>query len=125
MKAVEWALRLAVFGTFCGHGLIAVIEMPAKWLDYLAIVGVPVDYRCNLLVFIGALDLALALSMLIKPLKPVLIYCVIWALATALMRPIAGEGVLQFVERMVNFLAPMALYLLIRKSSIHNEELKA
>lgn len=121
MKAVEWILRLAVFGTFVGHGLIAVLVVPSQWLGYLKLVGFEGELARNLLLIIGLLDVALAILVVVKPLKPILIYCAIWAFATALMRPIAGQGILEFIERMANFLAPLALYFLLKYQQNNNQ----
>lgn len=114
MKAVEWCLRLAVFGTFFGHGMIAVLDCPAKWRGYIELFGIAKMQSDGILLTIGIIDIILAVSLLIKPIRAVIIYCFVWALITALMRPIAGEGILQFVERSANFLAPLALYFVVR-----------
>ena len=62
---------------------------------------------------IGTVDIAVAVLILIKPLKPVVIYAFIWAFLTALIRPVSGESILMFVERAGNWATPLALYLLL------------
>jgi len=42
----------------------------------------------------------------------VLIYATLWAFATALARPIAGDPIWDFVERTANWTAPLALLIL-------------
>src|SRR5574341_908091 len=63
---------------------------------------------------IGYMDVAVALSALFFPLNLILIWATIWAFATALIRPITGEPVWDFVERTSNWAAPLAL-LFLRK----------
>jgi len=58
------------------------------------------------------------LIILIKPLKPVLLWAVFWTFITALIRPIAGDPIWSFIERFANFAAPLALlYLLFPSKS--------
>ena len=63
---------------------------------------------------IGIIDLLIAVISLMKPMKPVLLYAAFWAFATALMRPIAGGYILDFIERFANWAAPLALYFWVR-----------
>lgn len=106
-----WLLRIGVFATFVGHGTIAFMGNP-KWLPYLAVVGFYGETAMTIMKFIGALDILLAISLLIKPLKPVLYWCTFWAFATAMMRPLSGEHILQFIERGANWTVPLVLLLL-------------
>ena len=57
----------------------------------------------------GILDMLVAITILVKPLKPVLIWAIFWAFATALIRPLSGEHILAFVERSANWVLPFAL----------------
>ncbi|MEQ6120933.1 hypothetical protein [Reichenbachiella sp. MALMAid0571] len=111
MKWIIWLLRIGVFATFVGHGTIAFVGNP-KWLPYLATVGITGDLAVNAMTFIGALDILLAISVLIKPLRPVLYWCAFWAFSTALIRPLSGESILAFVERGANWTVPLVLLLL-------------
>lgn len=58
---------------------------------------------------IGLLDIALAVLILIKPVRIALLWMAFWAFVTALIRPIAGEPIWDFVERFANIGAPLAL----------------
>ena len=55
------------------------------------------------------MDILVAVSVLIKPVRAVLIWATSWAFLTALIRPIAGEPIWDFVERTANWAAPLAL----------------
>lgn len=111
MKVVKWVLRIGIFGTFLGHGIIALSVTPS-WLPYLTVVGFSEFTAQYLMRSIGCLDLIVAAFVLIKPMRIVLIWACIWTFATALVRPIAGESILEFVERGANWAAPLALLLL-------------
>jgi len=109
VSKLEWVLRLGVFGTFIGHGLIAISVNPS-WMKYLAFFGFTNDQIIILMPIIGAVDIIVATVILIKPNKFFLLWAVFWGLATALIRPIAGEDILAFVERAANWAVPLALF---------------
>ena len=113
MKKVEWVLRIGIFGTFLGHGIFA-INRKTEWLIYLTTVGIPSNTAPDFLQFIGILDILVAFIILIKPIKTVVIWAFIWAIATALIRPISGLPIWDFVERATNWAAPLALFLIKR-----------
>lgn len=111
-KQVEWALRLAVFGTFLGHGIFA-LSIKQSWFGYFTGVGIAQSSIPTLLLLIGIMDVAVALCALISPRRWVLGWAVIWAFVTAAIRPITGDffslDFMDLVERASNFMAPLAL----------------
>jgi len=107
-KDPEWILRLGIFGTFLGHGIFA-LGIKTSWLPYFALVGIAESTAATLLPLIGTLDLLVAFLVLVKPLKVVLVWAAFWGFLTALIRPISGEPVWDFVERWANWAAPLAL----------------
>lgn len=111
-KTVEWILRIAVAGEFIGHGVFA-LQVKQGWIPYFTSVGISAELAATLLPFIGIMDLALALLILIKPVRIALLWMVFWGLLTALIRPIAGEPIWDFVERFANWGAPLALLFLL------------
>jgi hypothetical protein len=50
---------------------------------------------------------------LFYPLRAVLLYYTIWGFWTALLRPLAGEGVWELVERAYNYGVPLAFLVLV------------
>jgi len=111
---LEWILRIAVFGTFIGHGLFAVAHK-AAWLHFLTFWGISEERSWTLMTIIGLIDIVIAISALLHPIKALLIYAAIWAFLAAAMRPISGGHFLDFVERAANWAAPLALYWILRK----------
>ena len=113
-KVIEWVLRLAVAGEFVGHGMIALYNLNAKWSLWIQqFVPVSHETAVTLLFFIGLMDLAVALIVLVKPIRVVVLWAAFWGFWTALVRPLVGEPVWDFVERWANWGAPLALLLLI------------
>ncbi len=108
IKKVEWILRIAVFGTFLGHGVFALL-VKKSWIPYFASVGISESTAIILLPLIGILDITVAIFALIKPIRIVLIWATLWAFVTALIRPISGEPIWDFIERTANWAAPLAL----------------
>jgi hypothetical protein len=109
---VEWMLRLAVFGTFFGHGVFA-LSIKQSWFGYFTGIGIAESAIPTLLILIGIMDITMALMALFKPVRGLLLWAVIWSVITALIRPITGNffGIdfMDFVERSSNFMAPLAL----------------
>ncbi len=112
MLVARWILRIGVFGTFTGHGILALMKN-ATWLPYLDLVGIQGPVALQVMFTIGVVDLLVAIIILVKPSKFVLIYAFTWAFCTALIRPLSGEAWLEFVERAANWAAPLALYALL------------
>lgn len=108
---VYWILRVAVAGEFIGHGA-AGIGGNAAWLPYFAVVGIGHDTAYRLMPLVGTLDIALGILTLFLPLRIVLLHYTIWGFWTALLRPLAGEGVWEFVERAYNYGVPLAFLVL-------------
>jgi hypothetical protein len=113
-KMTEWILRIAVAGSFFGHGMFA-IQGKEGWFKYFNAVGINnVETVTLLLLFVGILDLALAVLLLIKPVRIAVLWMVLWGLWTALIRwPIGPDPVWDFVERWNNWGAPLALLLIL------------
>jgi len=112
-KLIEWVLRVAVAGEFIGHGFFA-LQGRKAWVEWFSIFGISDTGTATTLLFlIGLMDIALAILILIKPIRLVLLWMAFWGFWTALMRPISGESIFEFVERWANWGAPLALLLII------------
>ena len=123
-KIAEWVLRIAVAGEFIGHGVFA-LQGRKAWVEWFSIFGVSdAGTATTLLFFIGLLDMTLALLILVKPVRIALLWMAFWGFWTALMRPIAGDSIFEFVERWANWGAPLALLLLVGWPKSLNEWFK-
>jgi len=119
--SIQYLLRVAVFLTFLGHGLVAINDN-IKWLYYLKTVGFSIEQAKQLMPIIGITDIIVAFIILIRPNKYVVLWAVIWTFSTALIRPISGESILAFVERGSNWITPLALYFLLLKNKINEKQ---
>lgn len=111
-KKIQWVLRIAVAGEFLGHGVFA-LQVKQGWIPYFTSVGISAETATTLLPLIGIMDIALALLVLIKVIPIAILWMAFWGFWTALIRPIAGEPIWDFVERFANWGAPLALLLLV------------
>ncbi|KKQ66984.1 MAG: hypothetical protein US86_C0002G0101 [Candidatus Daviesbacteria bacterium GW2011_GWA2_38_24] len=109
---VNWVLRIGVAGEFIGHGVFA-LQGKKQWIGWMQqLTGVDTTMATQLIFLVGLLDIAIALVVLIKPLRPVLLWAAIWGFWTALLRPLVGEPIWDFIERWANWAAPLALFLM-------------
>lgn len=112
-KLISWVLRIAVAGEFIGHGVFA-LQGKQAWLAWFPIFGITnPQTAATLLWLVGLTDVALAILILIKPIRIALLWMVFWGFWTALVRPLVGEPIWDFVERWANWGAPLALLLLL------------
>jgi hypothetical protein len=112
-KHIEWVLRISVAGEFIGHGVFA-LQGKKDWIGWFAQFGITdASVATQLLFLIGVMDIALALLILIKPVRLALLWMVFWGFWTALIRPIVGMPIWDFVERWANWGAPLALLFMV------------
>ncbi|HEY4512890.1 MAG TPA: hypothetical protein VJH06_00020 [Candidatus Paceibacterota bacterium] len=113
-KKLEWVLRIGVAGEFLGHGVFAVLKKAdwIKWTEQLT--GVDTATATMLIVAVGVVDILLAMLVLWKPIKPLLLWMAFWGFWTALVRPLVGLPIWDFIERFANWAAPLALYFLYK-----------
>lgn len=110
-KIVEGALRTGLFGTFVGHGVFA-LQGKAKWVSWIAdFTGWNAALSAEVLFVIGVLDIVVGFIILIKPLRIVLLWAILWTSWTAIMRalPFIGDPIWDLVERVINPASAVAL----------------
>ena len=109
----EWVLRIAVAGEFIGHGVFA-LQAKKDWVAWFAKFGVAdASLATQLLFLVGVIDITLAVLVLVRPVRLALLWMTFWGFWTALIRPLVGMPVWDFVERWANWGAPLALLLLL------------
>jgi hypothetical protein len=96
---------------FIGHGAFGFITK-AAWLPYFAVVGIPERWAWTIMPMVGAVDVLAGMAVLFAPTRLPLTYMAVWALWTALLRPLAGESVFEAMERAGNYGVPFAFLLL-------------
>ncbi len=114
-KKIEWILRIGVAGEFLGHGVFA-LQGKATWIEWTQqLSGLGAPAAATFIFWVGVVDVLLALFVLVKPVRPALLWMALWGFWTALVRPLVGDPIWDFVERWANWAAPLALYLVIGK----------
>lgn len=109
IKKVEWILRIAVFGTYLGHGVLA-LQLKPSFLELIeGMSGITGTLAENLLYTIGVIDIMTAILAIVYPFRLLLIWATLWGFLTAVARPVSGEPVWDFIERWANWGAPLAL----------------
>lgn len=105
-----WVLRLGAAFCFIGHGAFGFITK-AAWVPYFAVVGIPEAWAWRLMPIVGAVDVMAGMAVLFAPRGLPLVYMTVWAVWTALLRPLSGEPVFETLERAGNYGVPFALLL--------------
>lgn len=112
MPPVAWhVLRVGAALCFIGHGAFGLITKEA-WVPYFGLVGIPPEVAFRLMPLVGAADILVGVLALIRPMPVVFAYMVVWALWTAMLRPLTGEPFWELLERAGNYGVPLALLLL-------------
>ena len=104
-------LRIASAMCFIGHGAFGLITK-SIWCNYFAVFGIGEHLAYRLMPLVGTVDLVMGFSLLFYPLRGIARWLVVWALITALLRPLSGEPFGEFIERAGNYGVPLALLLL-------------
>ena len=108
-QKIDWILRIAVFGTFLGHGVLAIQLKPSFLIMLEGMSGISGQLAENLLVTIGVIDIITAILAIVYPFRLLLIWATAWSLLTAIARPVSGDPIWDFIERWANIGAPLAL----------------
>jgi hypothetical protein len=107
---LHWGLRIACAAEFVGHGAFGILTK-AAWLPYFGVLGIPSELAWKLMPLIGTVDITLGLVVgLVRPARVLLLYMAFWGLLTATIRPLAGEPIWEFVERVPNWAVPLAFF---------------
>ena len=114
LVTLEWLLRLATAGAFIGHGAYGTFMQKPGWYGILTELGfsrASVDTH-NLMVWVGSVEMTLAVLALVAPIPALLLVMFVWKLGTEFVwYPLHGLPAWEFVERWANYTAPLALLL--------------
>ena len=103
-------MRVGVFGTFLGHGIVA-FGGNTKWIPLITCYGFSRDQAIAIMPYIGIVDIIVAFIILFYPIRVIVLWAILWAFMTALSRPISGDEFVEFVERSANWCLPLVLFL--------------
>jgi hypothetical protein len=108
---LQWILRIGVALEFWGHGAFGILGKEA-WLAYYHVLGIPDNIGWTLMPMTGAVDITLGTLVLLRPTRALIGWMAFWGLFTATLRPLAGQGIWELVERSYNYGGPLMLLLL-------------
>ncbi|MEM7418031.1 MAG: histidine phosphatase family protein [Gemmatimonadota bacterium] len=117
MAAVErrdimFALRATTATLLLGHGGLALQGKPLL-VTHAASVGVPPDA----LPLLGGFEVLLAIAVAVRPVAPLLLFVLAWKLGTEALFPFTGDPIWEFIERAGSYIAPLALWTMVRARS--------
>ena len=75
--------------------------------------GIPEAWAWKLMPVVGAVDISVGVLTLIQPVRAVVLYMTFWGFQTACLRPLAGQGVWELIERAGNYGVPLAFLCLL------------
>ena len=106
--SLHWLFRLALCAEFVGHGAFGILTKQA-WVPYFTLFGFPEAWAWHLMPVVGSVDITLGVLALVAPTRAALLYMTCWGLFTASLRPLAGEGGWEWLERTYNFGVPFLM----------------
>jgi hypothetical protein len=105
---LHWLFRLALCAEFVGHGAFGVMTKQA-WVPDFTLFDFSEAWAWTLMPAVGSIGITLGLLALLAPIRAGLLYMGCWGVFTALLRPLAGEGGWEFLERSYNFGVPFLM----------------
>jgi phosphohistidine phosphatase SixA len=112
-RAVMLALRATVVVLLLGHGGLALIGAPVL-ASHAALVGM----ADGGLAVVGGFEIALAAAVAVRPAASLLLVAVAWKVGTEALYPVAGAPFWEFVERAGSYVAPLALWTMVRAPAV-------
>lgn len=109
-----WTLRVGAFMCFVGHGAFGILTKRA-WLPYFGVANIGPDVAYRLMPIIGTVDIIVGMLSLICPIPVIFGWMTLWAVWTAVLRPLSGESVWESFERAGNYGVPLALLFLLER----------
>lgn len=109
--ALHWLLRLAVLMEFVGHGAFGYIGKHG-WIPYFQVFGFSDSWAWLTMPLVGTVDIFIGLYSFCFPRRILFLYMAFWGCLTAMLRPLSGEPVWEFVERAYNMGVPFLFLIL-------------
>src|ERR1700712_240744 len=95
-QKIHYTLRTAAAMCFIGHGAFGIITK-AVWCNYFNVFGIGKSMAYQIMPFVGMIDILLGVLLLIKPVRAIAVWLIVWGLVTALCRPLSGEPFAEFI----------------------------
>lgn len=98
-------VKISLAMEFIGHGSFGIIKK-VGWLPFYSVFGFSDEFAFQTMPAVGLHDIVLAILVLFRPVPAVFLWMGCWGFFTALLRPMAGQGWLEFFERSYNYGLP-------------------
>jgi hypothetical protein len=116
-RAMQWILRLTTCLLLLGHGALGALTNKAGLTAHYASIGfhnVMVN-SLTLTQVVGGLEIVLAAAVLVAPFPNLLLGICLWKMGTETLFMTSGSLPFEWIERAGSYMAPLALYALIKK----------
>lgn len=112
---VTWVVRISIALLLVGHGGLGIWADKAEWFDFFGWFGIDRStvVSGNLMQWVGAFEVLLGLAVLVKPWRGLLVFVLVWKVATELLRPLVDQPLFQFIERAGDYVLPLVLLWLV------------
>lgn len=113
-SAASLFLRVGLALCFIGHGMVA-IGVNEPWLGFFTPFGLDSNAGRALMPIIGWFDVVVAVFLVVRPdlsflpARAWIVWALVWTTATALMRPVTGGDLFDFLVRGTNWGPALAL----------------
>jgi hypothetical protein len=116
-RAMQWSLRLTTCLLLLGHGALGALNGKPALTAHYASIGLQniVVGSLTLTRMIGGLEIVLAFAVLVAPFPSLLLGVCLWKMGTEALFMTAGSLSFEWIERAGSYMAPLALYALIKK----------
>jgi hypothetical protein len=91
---------------FIGHGAFG-IRVKEAWFPFFHALGFGDGVARQIMPIVGTFDITMGIAALLSPCRAVLLWMSVWATFTAFLRPMAGQGYWEVLERAGNYAVPM------------------
>ena len=108
-RDIMLALRVTTATLLLGHGGLALQSKPLL-VSHVQALGLP----GQAVLVMGAFEVALAIAVAARPAAPLLLVILFWKLGTEALFPFTGAPFWEFVERAGSYIAPVALWTMVR-----------
>jgi hypothetical protein len=113
LARVSWTLRLTTSFLLIGHGALGLLVRKAAFGLQYSSIGIHAPWFEPA---VGAFECLLGISVLLQPGFGLLVFVLVWKIATEALAPMAGSPLWVFIEHGGSYAAPLALALIVRDS---------
>ena len=92
---IEWGLRIILAVVFISRAIPAFMG-EQEWIGLFTNVGIASDLARMLLILIGISDTLIAILLLVKPIRAIIVWAIIWPIVPAIGTYLSGSS-LEFV----------------------------